>query len=156
MKSKKSPFQYPEESLLPLFYKFIYRYECLGIKNLTDKQIKDAVAKNSLQNFEIALNTIKKTGKSMSPRDNKEIISLFNEYQKGKQPKGEFFFEKPTKKATLWNSILYHLRNSLAHAEFKDVGEYYRILDYDGTRLSAFGFVSKSVLLQLLKSFVEE
>lgn len=152
----KENYQYPDEATILIFYKFIYKYEILDVKTLTDKQIKDAVEKNSLQNFGIALNTIQKTGRSMSPRDNKEIISLFNEYQKGKQPKGEFFFEKRTKKATSWNSILYHLRNSLAHAEFKDVGEYYRILDYDGTRLSAFGFVSKSVLLQLLKSFVEE
>ena len=156
MKSKKSPFLYPEKSLLPLFYQYIYKYESLGIKSLRDKQIKDVIAKDLLQNFEVALNAIQKTGKSLPPHNNKEIISLFNEYQKGKQPKDEFFFEKRITKATSWNSILYHLRNSLAHAEFNEVGGYYKIFDYDGKRLTAFGFINRSVLLQLLNAFVEE
>ena len=51
--------------------------------------------------------------------------------------------------------FLFHVRNTLAHAGFKEVGNYYKIIDYDDMRLSAFGFIEKSVFLKLLLAFTK-
>ena len=53
------------------------------------------------------------------------------------------------------NSFLFHIRNTLAHAGFKEVENYYKIIDYDNMRLSAFGFIEKSVFLKLLSAFTK-
>ena len=80
---------------------------------------------------------------------------MFNEYQGGKMPTLEFHFEKRTKKATFLNSLLFHLRNTLAHAGFKEEGNYYKIVDYDDMRLSAFGYIDKCVFMQFLVAFTK-
>ena len=134
---------------------FIYKYESLDVKSLSDRQIKDCISKSTLADFETALSVIQKTGKCYNVRNNKEINSLFNVFQGGKEPETGFHFEKRTKKATFLNSLLYHLRNTLAHAGFKEVGNYYKIIDYDDMRLSAFGFIEKNVFLQLLLAFTK-
>jgi len=134
---------------------FIYKYETLDVKSLSDKQIKDCVSKSAIADFEAALSVIQKTGKCYNVRNNKKINSLFNVFQGGKEPEAGFHFEKRTKKATFLNSLLYHLRNTLAHAGFKEEGNYYKIIDYDDMRLSAFGFIEKNVFLQLLSAFTK-
>ena len=154
MKTKKENFKYPE-TIIPILYMFIYKYETLDVKSLSDKQIKDCVSKSAIADFEAALSVIQKTGKCYNVRNNKKINSLFNVFQGGKEPEAGFHFEKRTKKATFLNSLLYHLRNTLAHAGFKEEGNYYKIIDYDDMRLSAFGFIEKNVFLQLLSAFTK-
>ena len=151
----KEIFKYPDEAIIPILYKFIYKYESLDIKALSDKQIKDCVSKSILADFETALFVIQKTGKCYNVRNNKKINSLFNVFQGGKEPEPGFRFEKRTIKATFLNSLLYHLRNTLVHAGFKEEGNYYKIIDYDNMRLSAFGYIEKNVFLRLLSSFAE-
>ena len=151
----KEHFQYPDENIIPIFYKFIYKYESLDVKTLSDKQIKDFVSNSSFADFEKALAIIQKTGQCHKVRDNKVIYSMFNEYQGGKMPTSEFHFEKRTKKATFLNSLLFHLRNTLAHAGFKEEGNNYKIVDYDDMRLSAFGYIDKRVFMQLLVTFTK-
>lgn len=146
---------YPDETIIPLFYKFIYKYEKLDVKTLSDKQIKENISSSMLADFESTLSIIKKTGQCYDVRNNTAINNIFNEYQNGKTAEAEFRFEKRTKKATFMNSILFHVRNTLAHAGFKDVGNYYKIIDYDDMRLSAFGFIEKSVFLKLLSTFTK-
>lgn len=155
IQTMKENFQYPDENIIPIFYKFIYKYESLDVKTLSDKQIKDFVSNSSLADFEKALAIIQKIGQCHKVRDNKAIYSMFNEYQGGKMPTLEFHFEKRTKKATFLNSLLFHLRNTLAHAGFKEEGNYYKIVDYDDMRLSAFGYIDKSVFMQLLVTFTK-
>ena len=48
----KEHFQYPDENIIPIFYKFIYKYESLDVKTLSDKQIKDFVSNSSFADFE--------------------------------------------------------------------------------------------------------
>jgi len=151
----KEHFQYPDENVILIFYKFIYKYESLDVKTLSDKQIKDFVSNSSLADFEKALAIIQKIGQCHMVRDNKAIYSMFNEYQGGMVPTSEFHFEKRTKKATFLNSLLFHLRNILVHAGFKEEGNYYKIVDYDDMRLSAFGYIDKSVFMQLLVAFTK-
>ena len=138
----KEHFQYPDENVILIFYKFIYKYESLDVKTLSDKQIKDFVSNSSLADFEKALAIIQKIGQCHMVRDNKAIYSMFNEYQGGMVPTSEFHFEKRTKKATFLNSLLFHLRNILVHAGFKEEGNYYKneaystlnpIIGYEGT-----------------------
>lgn len=155
IQTMKDNFQYPDENIIPIFYKFIYKYESLDVKTLSDKQIKDFVSNSSLADFEKALAIIQKIGQCHKVRDNKAIYSMFNEYQGGKMPTLEFHFEKRTKKATFLNSLLFHLRNTLAHAGIKEEGNYYKIVDYDDMRLSAFGYIDKSVFMQLLVAFTK-
>ena len=155
IQTMKENFQYPDENIIPIFYKFIYKYESLDVKTLSDKQIKDFVSNLSFADFEKALAIIQKTGQCHKVRDNKVIYSMFNEYQGGKMPTSEFHFEKRTKKATFLNSLLFHLRNTLAHAGFKEEGNYYKIVDYDDMRLSAFGYIDKRVFMQLLVTFTK-
>ena len=155
MKTKKENFKYPDETIIPILYMFIYKYETLDVKSLSDKQIKDCVSKSAIADFEAALSVIQKTGKCYNVRNNKKINSLFNVFQGGKEPEAGFHFEKRTKKATFLNSLLYHLRNTLAHAGFKEEGNYYKIIDYDDMRLSAFGFIEKNIFLQLLSAFTK-
>lgn len=134
---------------------FIFKYDSLDVKALSDKQIKDCISKSTLADFEAALSAIQKTGKCYNVRNNKEINSLFNVFLGGKEPETGFHFEKRTKKATFLNSLLYHLRNILAHAGFQEEGKYYKIIDYDDMRLSAFGYIERKVFLNLLISFTE-
>ena len=155
MPTEKEQCQYPSEAIIPMLYKFIYKYESLNVNVLSDKQIKDNVSKSTIKDFEAALSAIQKTGKFYNVRNNKEINSLFNVFQGGKEPEVGFHFEKRTKKATFLNSLLYHLRNTLSHAGFKEEGNYYKIIDYDDMRLSAFGYIEKSVFLQLLSAFTK-
>ena len=147
--------QYPDNAIIPILYKFVYKYESLDVKALSDKQIKDCISKSKLADFEVALSAIQKTGKCYNVRNNKEINSLFNVFQGGKEAEAGLHFEKRTKKATFLNSLLYYLRNTLAHAGFKEEGNYYKIIDYDDMRLSAFGFIEKNVFLQLLSAFTK-
>lgn len=151
----KEFFKYPDEAIIPIFYKFIYKYEILDVKTLSDKQIKEIVSLSSQLEFDSALTVIHKIGKCENVKDNCAINKMFNDYQGGKELEARFHFEKRTKKATFLNSLLYHVRNTLAHAEFKEEGNYYKIIDYDDMRLSAFGFIEKDVLLQLLSSFTK-
>lgn len=144
---------YPDETIIPILYMFIYKYEWLDVKSLSDKQIKDCISKSTLANFETALSVIQKTGKCYNVRNNKEINSLFNVFQGGKEPEAKFHFEKRTKKATFLNSLLFHLRNTLAHANYKEEGNFFKIVDYDNMRLSAFGYIEKSIFMQLLEAF---
>ena len=155
MPTKKGQCQYPSEAIIPLLYKFIYKYEIIKVNVLSDKQIKDNISKSTLKDFEAALSAIQKTGKAYNIRNNEEINSLFNAFQGGKEHKVGFHFEKRTKKATFMNSILFHIRNTLAHAGFKEVENYYKIIDYDNMRLSAFGFIEKSIFIQLLEAFTK-
>ncbi len=53
---------YPDETIIPLFYKFIYKYEKLDVKTLFDKQIKENISSSMLAGFESTLSIIKKTG----------------------------------------------------------------------------------------------
>ena len=71
----KEHFQYPDENIIPIFYKFIYKYESLDVKTLSDKQIKDFVSNSSFADFEKALAIIQKTGQCHKVRDNKVIYS---------------------------------------------------------------------------------
>lgn len=155
MQTKIDNLKYPDETIIPILYKFVYKYESLDVRALSDKQIKDSISKSTLADFEAALSVIQKTGKVYNVRNNKEINSLFNAFQGGKVPEAGFHFEKRTKKATFLNSLLYHLRNTLSHAGFKEEGNYYKIIDYDDMRLSAFGYIEKSVFLQLLSAFTK-
>lgn len=155
METCKKNNMYPDETIIPLFYKFIYKYEILDVKTLSDKQIKENISSSMLADFESTLSIIKKTGWCYDVRNNTAINSFFNECQKGRNADAEFRFEKRTKKATFMNSILFHVRNTLAHAGFKEVGNYYKIIDYDDMRLSAFGFIEKNVFLQLLSAFTK-
>jgi hypothetical protein len=155
IQTMKENFQYPDENIIPIFYKSIYKYESLDVKTLSDKQIKDYISNSSLVDFEKALAIIQKTGQCHNVRDNKAIYSMFNEYQGGKMPTSEFHFEKRTKKATFLNSLLFHLRNTLAHAGFKEEGNNYKIVDYDDMRLSAFGYIDKCVFMQFFVSFTK-
>ena len=155
VKTYKKNIMYPDETIIPLFYKFIYKYEKIDVKTLSDKQIKENISSSMLAGFESTLSIIKKTGCCYDIRNNTAINNSFNEYQKGKTADAGFRFEKRTKKATFMNSILFHVRNTLAHAGFNEVGNYYKIIDYDDMRLSAFGFIEKHVFLQLLSAFTE-
>lgn len=94
----KEYLQYPDETIIPIFYKFIYKYEILGVKSLSDKQIKDCISKPKLADFEAAFSGIQKTGKCYKVRNNKAINSLFNVFQGEKGPEAGFHFEKRTKK----------------------------------------------------------
>lgn len=153
-KTKEDDFQYPNEKTIPMLYKFIYKYEVLNVKSLSDKQIKDFVQETSLADFDAAIVEIRKTGKCETPKNNSSINKLFNDYQRGKIPKAEYLFEKRTNSSSFLNNILYHLRNTFAHADFCEVGDFYKIIDYDGARMSAFGFIKKKDLLLLLRTFV--
>lgn len=67
--------QYPDENIIPIFYKFIYKYKSLDVKTLSDKQIKDLVSNSSLADFEKALAIIQNTGQCHKVIDNKAIYS---------------------------------------------------------------------------------
>ena len=151
----KENYQYPDETTIPILYKFIYKYEILDVKTLSDKQIKDIVSLSSQLEFDTALTAIHKIGKCENVKDNGAINKMFNDYQGGKELEARFHFEKRTKKATFLNSLLYHVRNTLAHAGFKEEGKCYKIIDYDDMRLSAFGLIEKNVFLQLLSAFTK-
>ncbi len=76
-------------------------------------------------------------------------------FKEKRDQKQDFILKSVLKKATFLNSLLFHIRNTLAHAGFKEVENYYKIIDYDDMGLSAFGFIEKNVFLQLLSAFTK-
>ncbi len=48
VKTYKKNIMYPDETIIPLFYKFIYKYEKLDVKTLFDKQIKENISSSML------------------------------------------------------------------------------------------------------------
>lgn len=150
-------FQYPDDTLIPLLYKFIYKYESIdNITQLSDKKIITYISKNSLSNFEKAFAIIKKTGVSLPPKNNGSICSLLNECLNEEQPQKGIRLEKRTQNSTFLNSLLFHLRNALAHANFKDVNTHYKLYDYNDRKITAFGYIEKNIFIQFLMAFTEE
>lgn len=157
MKKEIKTITEPKEDNFALFYSFIYKYERLNIKTLSDEQIKEHISASECQDFLKMVNNINRGSKIYSPKENNEILSLYNRSQNDNDSDKKFLFERRTKKATFLNSLLFHLRNSLAHANFQEEGAYYKIYDYSEKKaITAFGFIECNRLLQMLQSFTSK
>lgn len=144
--------QYPEDSLQPLFYKYIHKFEKLKIKTLSDKSIKSHIEKGKEIDFDDAIATLK-TYCQCSP-SNLPILNYRSNYQGQLITTKEFHFESRTNNSTFINDLLRHIRNSLVHARYEIKNGYYELSDYESRRLTAFGFIKEEDMLKLINAFV--
>lgn len=156
MENVSMSFIYPNEEILPFLYKFIYKYERLNIKNKNDSQVIATINSEMSNEFIKTMRTLRMTCIQKSKRDNNAILQLYNEYRSNLlEPEERFLFEKRTESSTFINSLMYHIRNIIAHANYTGTGNLYELYDKTpSNRLTSFGFISKENLLNLITSFV--
>lgn len=146
--------QYPDDSISVLFYKYIYKYEKIKVKKLTDTCIKGYIDISSQNDFDDVITELKKYCYQCIYKDNSKIKQHKQSMYGVPLTTYEFYFDKRTTNSTFINDLLRHIRNIIAHTLYNKVGKCYELEDRDGTRLTAYGHVKEDDLLKLIKVFV--
>ena len=148
--------QYPEEKLLPLFYKFIYKYEKLEVKKLSDKKIKGFISASAQKDYDDVILELKNYCYQSPYKDNSMILQ-HKKSQQGQLPSAyEFYFDKRTMKSSYVNDLLRHIRNVLTHVCYNMSGNYYELIEKSNNYLSAYGHIKEADMLKLINSFVAQ
>lgn len=143
---------YPFEA--ELYYKFIYKYERFVGEKKSDKEIEKLVNLQSALTFSRTLARIKTIVNLYGPKDNKKINKLLKESCHDDRFAYTLRLERATAKETKLHCLLRHFRNTIAHASFNDSEECLELTDMEETgRLTAYGFIDKSIFLDFIKSF---
>ena len=146
--------QYPKDHLLLTFYKFIYKFEYLNVKTLSDTAIISSLDAGKEKDFNDAIDNLKKCCKRYDPKKNGAIHNFKNVHQGHQVSICEFHFEGRTKQSTFTNDILRHIRNILAHTLYNECDGFYELLDKEGSRLTAFGYIKSDIFLKLINAFI--